>query len=76
MPIPVSLDVHDLADKHRVQADLEVIQQSALDDQRELSDIGRIHEFAFDWRPARHGKLVHIIAGNEAKIVGIHHAGF
>ena len=64
------LHVHDFADELRVQADLDGVQQPALDDHREFLGIGGIDEIGLGRREFAGGELVDRPAGNQPAVVG------
>ena len=69
--ILVSLHVEDLADELGVQAQLEDVQDFALQHQRELLDVGSVDQVATNRGQPGGGELVDLAPADQAEVVGL-----
>jgi len=67
----VRFHVLDLGDELGVPAELNRVDDVALQHHRELPHVGRVHDVASDGRQAGGGELVHVASRHDAEVVGL-----
>ena len=67
------LYIQDLSDELGMHADIDRLEEPALEDDRELPDIRCAHALTLHGREARVGELIGIMAGDDAEVVGFLH---